>query len=69
MTPRLLSVACLSLRLCDLAFSRNALMRFVGALDSIFVLAIAWKMFDDFIDTTRHIPTESRLENNNVSNF
>ena len=38
------------LRLGEFAFPRNALMQFVGALDPIFVLAIAWKVLDHLID-------------------
>jgi hypothetical protein len=52
-----------------LAFECNALMRFVGALDAIFGLAGAWKVFDHLENTTRHIPADSRFEENNLSNL
>jgi hypothetical protein len=41
-------------------------MRFVDALDAIFRLAAAWKLFDHFVDTTWHIPVD-RLEGNDIS--
>jgi hypothetical protein len=52
-----------------LAFERDALMRFVGALDAIFRLAGTRKVFDHFENATGHIPTDCRREENNLSNL
>ena len=49
--------------------SCDALMRFVGALDPILVLAIARKVLDHHIDTARHIPTSCRLKGDDLSDF
>jgi hypothetical protein len=51
------------------AFTSYALMRFVGALDAIVGLAAAWQLFDHFVDATRHIPADCRLEENDISNL
>jgi hypothetical protein len=48
-----------------LAFARNSLVRFVGALDAIFRLATAaWKLFDHLENAARHIPTDCRPDGN-----
>jgi hypothetical protein len=57
------------LRLGEFAFPRNALMQFVGALDPIFVLAIAWKVLDHLIDATWHKPTDCRVEGYKLSDL
>ena len=44
-------------------------MRFVGALDPIFVLAIARKVLDHFVNTTRHKPTDCRVEGYKLSDL
>jgi hypothetical protein len=44
-------------------------MRFVGTLEAIFRLAAAWKLFDHFVDTTRHISTDRSPDGDNVSDF
>jgi hypothetical protein len=44
-------------------------MRFVGALDPIFILAIAWKMLDHFINATWHKPTDCRVEGYKLSDL
>jgi hypothetical protein len=57
------------LSLAELAFERDALVSFVGALDAIFRLAGARELFDNFKDTTRHIPADRRLEKNYISDL
>jgi hypothetical protein len=55
-----------SLSLDKLAFSCDALMRFIGVLNTIFRLVVAWELFDHFKNAARHIPT--RPEANDLSN-
>jgi hypothetical protein len=55
-----------SLSLDKLAFSCDALMRFIGVLNTIFRLVVAWELFDHFKNDARHIPT--RPEANDLSN-
>ena len=57
------------LHLGEFAFARDALMRFIGALNSILVLAISWKVFDHYVDTTWYIPANCRLKGHNISDF
>jgi membrane associated rhomboid family serine protease len=57
------------LRPSKLAFARDALMPFVGALDAIFRFAGAWKLFDHFENTTWRIPTYCRPDGNNISDL
>jgi len=53
-----------------LAFARNSLMRFVGALDAIFRLAAAaWKLFDNFENAAWRIPTNCRPDDNSISDL
>jgi hypothetical protein len=52
-----------------LAFERHAFVRFIGALNTIFGLAVARELFDYFKDATRHIPTDGRPKDNNISDF
>jgi len=44
-------------------------MWFVGALDAIFRLGGARKVSNHFENTTRHIPADSWLEGNHLSNL
>jgi hypothetical protein len=45
-------------------------MWFVGALDVIFRLIAAWKLFDHQKNITERLkPTDSRLDDNNVSDL
>jgi hypothetical protein len=45
-------------------------MRFVGAPDSVCVLAIiTWSVFDHYVDTTWHISTKYRRKGDNLSYF
>jgi hypothetical protein len=44
-------------------------MQFVGALDPIFILAIAWKVLDHLIDATWHKPTDCRVEGYKLSDL
>ena len=44
-------------------------MRFLSALNVIFRLITAWKLFDDFKNTTGHIPTECPPDGNDISNL
>ena len=57
------------LHLGELAFARDALVRFVGALDPIFVLAIARKVLDHFINATWQKPTDCRVESYKLSDL
>ena len=57
------------LRSREFAFPRNALMQLVGALDPIFVLAIARKVLDHFVNTTWHKPTDCRVEGYKLSDL
>jgi hypothetical protein len=57
------------LRSREFAFPRNALMRLVGALDPIFILAIARKVLNHLVNTTRHKPTDCRVERYKFSNL
>ena len=61
LTARICSIFENCLHLAEFAFARDALMWFIGALDSIFVLAITWKVFDHYVDTTWYIPANCRL--------
>ena len=49
------------LSLNKLAFARGALVRFVDALDAIFRLITAWKLFDHLENTTWYKPTNCGL--------
>jgi hypothetical protein len=42
---------------------------FVGAFDTIFRLADAWELFGHFKNPTRHIPTQRRFDENNISDL
>ena len=44
-------------------------MRFISALDVIFRLAAAWKLFDNFENTPWHKPTNSRVDSNHISDL
>jgi hypothetical protein len=44
-------------------------MRLVGALDPIFVLAIARKVLDHFVNITWHKPTDCRVEGYKLSDL
>ena len=44
-------------------------MWFVGALDAIFRLVAAWKLFDNFENTTSHESTDLWPDGNNVSDL
>jgi hypothetical protein len=57
------------LSLDKLAFACDALMRFVGALDAILALAVAWKLLGHFENTSWHKPTNCRVDDNDISNF
>jgi hypothetical protein len=57
------------LRSREFAFPRNALMRLVGAPDPIFILAITRKVLDHFVNTTRHKPTDCRVEGYKLSDL
>ena len=57
------------LSLNKLTFARGALMPFVGALDAIFRLIAAWKLFNHLENTTWHKPTNCRVDGNDISNL
>jgi hypothetical protein len=57
------------LRLGELAFAHDTLMRFVGALDAILGLVIAGKLFDYRENATWYKPTDRRADRNNISDF
>jgi hypothetical protein len=57
------------LSLDKFAFARDALMRFVGALDAILALAVTWKPLGHFENTTWHKPTNCRVDDNDISNL
>jgi hypothetical protein len=44
-------------------------MRLVGAPDPIFILAITRKVLDHFVNTTRHKPTDCRVEGYKLSDL
>src|SRR5271157_5117007 len=44
-------------------------MRFVGALDAILALTIAWQLLDDFVDTALHSQTRCWLKGDNISDL
>ena len=50
----------------EVAFAHYPLMWFVGALDTVFGLYVARKLFDYFEKATRHIPTNCRPEKHNI---
>jgi hypothetical protein len=58
-----------TLSLDKLTFPRNALVRFVRALDAIFGLVAPWELSDYFVDTVCRIPTKCRHEDNNISDL
>jgi hypothetical protein len=47
----------------------NHLMRFVGALDAILALAVAWKLPGHFEKPTWHKPTNCRVDDNDIPNL
>src|SRR6516162_3972630 len=59
------------LSLHKLAFSRDALVRFVGALDAILRIVAGWRweLFENLKNAAGYIPTDSRPETNDLSNF
>ena len=57
------------LSLNKLAFARGVLMPFVGALDAIFRLIAAWKLFDHLENTTWPKPINCRVDGNDISNL
>jgi len=44
-------------------------MRFVGALDAILALAVAWKLPGHFEKPTWHKPTNCRVDDNDIPNL
>ena len=44
-------------------------MRFAGALDAIFRLAVTGKPFDHLENTTWHKPTDCRIDGNDISDL
>jgi hypothetical protein len=44
-------------------------MRFINALDVIFRLVAAWKLFDNFEETPWHKPTDRRIDGHDISDL
>jgi hypothetical protein len=44
-------------------------MRFINALDVIFRLVAAWKLFDNFENTSWHKPTDRRVDGHHISDL
>jgi len=53
--------------LYELAFACDTLIRFVGALNAIFKLAAAWKLFDNFKNAAWYKPTDLWPDGNDIS--
>jgi hypothetical protein len=44
-------------------------MRFINALDAIFRLVVAWKLFDNFENTPWHKPNDRRVDGHDISDL